>query len=81
MSFHIEYLTETTDEASVCHAFISKSVTLSAAEADAIAHADEARAKGAHGFQIRHVNAVDQVVAIADFRDVATQRGSESAPD
>ena len=69
MSYHIEYLTEITDEDSVVHAFVSASDTLDDAEADAEAHAEEAKAKGAQGFQIRHVNAVDQVVAIAEFGD------------
>ena len=67
MSYRIEYLTETTDEDSVVHAFQSEGDTLDAAAADAVAHAEEAIAKGAHGFQIRHLNAVDRVVAIADF--------------
>jgi len=69
MSFRIEYLTETTNEDSVCHAFMSKGATLQDAEEDAFDHAPEARAKGATGFQIRHLNAVDVVVAIANFND------------
>lgn len=69
MSYRIEYLTETTDEDSICHAFLSKGSTLDDAEAEAYSLANEARAKGATGFQIRHLNAVDVVVAIADFSD------------
>lgn len=71
MSYHIEYLTETTDEDSVVHAFVSKGLTLDAAAPDAELHAREAKAKGARGFQIRHVNAVDKVVAIGEFDDRA----------
>jgi hypothetical protein len=70
MSFRIEYLTETTEEESVCHAFMSKASTLEGAETDAVENADAAKARGAHGFQIRHLNAVDEVVAIADFSDL-----------
>ena len=69
MSYRIEYLTETTEEGSVCHAFMSQSATLADAEAEAFDHADPAKAKGATGFQIRHLNAVDKVVAIANFSD------------
>jgi hypothetical protein len=70
MSFRIEYLTETTEEESVCHAFMSTASTLQGAEDDAVDHADAAKAKGARGFQIRHLNAVDEVVTIADFNDL-----------
>jgi hypothetical protein len=70
MSYRIEYLTETTDEDSICYAFLSRGSTLDAAEAEAFSQAREARAKGATGFQIRHLNAVDVVVSIADFSDV-----------
>jgi hypothetical protein len=69
MSYRIEYLTETTDEESVCDAFQSHGATLEAAEAEAFSQEPQARAKGATGFQIRHLNAVDVVVAIADFSD------------
>lgn len=69
MSLRIEYLTDTTDETSVCHAFVSKSSILEDAEAEAIEKAGPAKEKGATGFQIRHLNAVDKVVAIADFTD------------
>lgn len=69
MHFRIEYLTETTREDSVCAAFMSDAKSIQAAELDAMAHADDAKAKGATGFQIRHLNAVDRVVAIADFAD------------
>jgi hypothetical protein len=69
MSYRIEYLTETTEEDSVVHSFMSQGSTLAAAEADALERAEEAREKGATGFQIRHLNAVDVVVAIADFSD------------
>jgi hypothetical protein len=67
MSFRIEYLKQTTREDSVCHAIISLGKTLEAAEKEAFAGADIAKQHGATGFQIRHLNAVDKVVAIADF--------------
>lgn len=67
MSYRVEYLTETTKEESVCYAFMSDSATLEAAEQDALAHSREAKAKGARGFQIRHLNAVDKVITVADF--------------
>jgi hypothetical protein len=73
MSYRIEYLTEITEEDSVCHAIVSAASTLEGVRAEALAHADAARAKGAHGFQIRHLNAIDQVVTIADFNDINTQ--------
>ena len=69
MSFRIEYLTEITNEDSVCHAVMSHGSTLDAAEAEAFAQASQAKAQGAIGFQIRHLNAVDRVVAIAEFDD------------
>lgn len=69
MSYRIEYLTETTDEDSICHAFLSKGSTLDDAQTEAFSQAKEARAKGATGFQIRHLNAVDVVVAIGEFSD------------
>ena len=69
MSYRIEYLTETTEEASVVDAFMSKGSTIEDAAADALARSGEAKEKGATGFQIRHLNAVDVVVAIADFPD------------
>ncbi len=68
MSFRIEYLKETTREDSVCHALVSVGKTLEAAEAEAFAGADLAKQRGATGFQIRHLNAVDKVVAIANFK-------------
>jgi hypothetical protein len=71
MSYRIEYLTETTEEDSVCHAFMSKASTLEDAATDALANSDDAKVKGARGFQIRHVNAVDEVVAITDFKDLS----------
>lgn len=67
MSFRIEYLKETAREDSVCHALVSRGTTLEAAEAEAFAGAGLAKEHGATGFQIRHLNAVDKVVAIADF--------------
>ena len=70
MSFRIEYLTDTTQEESVCHAGISRGSTLEDVENEAMAHADQAKAKGATGFQIRQMNAVDEVVAIGDFNPV-----------
>jgi hypothetical protein len=65
MSFRIEYLKETTREDSVCHALVSRGTTLEAAEAEAFAGADLAKQRGATGFQ--NLNAVDKVVAIAEF--------------
>ncbi|ANP45846.1 hypothetical protein [Candidatus Viadribacter manganicus] len=67
MSFRIEYLKETTCEDSVCHALVSHGKTLEAAEEEAFAGADLAKQRGATGFQIRHLNAVDKIVVIADF--------------
>jgi hypothetical protein len=69
MSYRIEYLTETTEEDSVCLAFISTSATLEGAEAEAFQGAPAAKERGAKGFQVRHLNAVDVVVAIAEFGD------------
>jgi hypothetical protein len=69
MSYRIEYLMETTREDSVCHAIDSVGHTLEAAEAEAFANAGKAKRRGATGFQIRHINAVDEVVAIANFKD------------
>jgi hypothetical protein len=68
MSFRIEYLKETTREDSVCHALVSRGKTLEAAEEEAFAGADLAKQRGATGFQIRHLNAVDKIVAIGDFK-------------
>jgi hypothetical protein len=69
MSYRIEYLTETTREDSVCHAINSVGDTLESAEAEAFANAGKAKRRGSTGFQIRHINAVDEVVAIANFKD------------
>lgn len=69
MSYRIEYLTETTEEDSVVGTFMSQGSTVEDAAADAVARSEEARAKGATGFQIRHLNAVDVIVAIAEFTD------------
>jgi hypothetical protein len=71
MSYRIEYLTETTREDSVCHAIDVASGTLDSVEAQAMAHSEAARQHGATGFQIRHVNAVDKVIAIVDFAEMA----------
>lgn len=79
MSYRIEYLTETTEEDSVCHAIVSAGSTLAAVEAEAFAKAEQAKAKGATGFQIRHLNAVDKVVAVADFRDDVLSEQNERA--
>ena len=68
MSYRIEYLTETTEENTVCHSVLSHGTDLESAEREAFAHAEVARQKfGATGFQIRHLNAVDEVVTIAEF--------------
>jgi hypothetical protein len=67
MSYRVEYLTETTDEDSVCAAFQSSSKTLADAQQDAFDQSAAAKAKGATGFQIRHLNAVDKVVSITNF--------------
>jgi hypothetical protein len=70
MSYRIEYLSETTDEGSVVHAEIATGRNLDDVEREAFSQADTAKARfGATGFQIRHLNAVDVVVAIADFAD------------
>jgi hypothetical protein len=69
MSYRIEYLTETTEEDSVCASFMSGGATLAAAEQDALDRSAPAKAKGATGFQIRHLNAVDKVVSIANFNE------------
>ncbi len=70
MSYRIEYLTETTDEGTVCHSMQSSGGDLDAVEREAFANADMAKDRyGATGFQIRHMNAVDKVVAIAEFDD------------
>jgi hypothetical protein len=69
MNFRIEYLTETTREDSVCHSIIAHGHTLDTVEAEAFAHADAAKAHGATGFQVRHLNAADKVVAIKNFSD------------
>lgn len=68
MSYRIEYMTETTEEDTVCHTVWSVSAHLNDAAAEAFAKADVAKQMlGATGFQIRHVNAVDKVVVIANF--------------
>lgn len=67
MSYRIEYLLETTDEGTVCHAVASNAADLDGAEREAFAHAEQARRLGDTGFQIRHVNAVDEVVSIGQF--------------
>jgi hypothetical protein len=68
MSYRIEYLTETTEDESVCHTLLSQSEDVEGAAAEAFAKAGLAKDLfGATGFQIRHLNAVDEVVAIANF--------------
>jgi len=68
MSYRIEYLKETTETDSVCHTLLSRSETLDEAAEEAFAKAGVAKSLfGATGFQIRHLNAVDEVVAIANF--------------
>ncbi|UPT61429.1 MAG: hypothetical protein M0D54_13465 [Hyphomonadaceae bacterium JAD_PAG50586_4] len=74
MSFGIEYLIETTQEDSVCHTFMAKASTLDAAQAEALTNAADAKIKGATGYQIRHLNAVDRVVSIENFSGSAVQR-------
>jgi hypothetical protein len=69
MGYRIEYLTETTDTESVCGAIESQGGDLQSAQSEGLAHAEQARQRGATGFQIRHVNAVDIVVAIVNFED------------
>lgn len=61
-------MTETTEENTVCHTLLTQSVTLQDAAAEAFDKADVAKELfGATGFQIRHLNAVDKIVAIANF--------------
>lgn len=67
MHYRIEYLTETTDADSVCAAFDAKTKDLETAKFEALAKSDKARTVGATGFQIRHVNAIDEVVSIVNF--------------
>lgn len=70
MSYRIEFLKEPTEEDSVCHAFMSREDDLLAVEREAFSYAEQAKEQyGAAGFQIRHLNAVDKVVAIASFDD------------
>lgn len=71
MSYRIEFLKETTDADSVCHAHIAHGSDLESVEREAFAEEDFAKTKGATGFQIRHLNAVDEVIAIANFADAA----------
>jgi hypothetical protein len=72
MSFRIEFLSETTDENSICLTMRAQGKTLEEVEREAFAQAESAKRQGATGFQIRHLNAVDVVVAIADFNDEQT---------
>lgn len=70
MSYRIEYMTETTEEDTVCHTLLAQSSKLEAAAAEAFEKADVAKELfGATGFQIRHMNAVDKIVVIANFDD------------
>jgi hypothetical protein len=68
VSYRIEYMTETTEENTVCHTLLTQSANLQGAAAEAFDKADVAKELfGATGFQIRHLNAVDKIVAIANF--------------
>jgi hypothetical protein len=49
-----------------------KGKTVEAVEKEAFANANSAMERGATGFQIQHLNGVDQVVAIAHFGDDTT---------
>lgn len=68
MSYRIEYLTETTEPATVCHTLLAHGDDLDDVEEEAFARSEVPRVLcGATGFQIRHMNAVDEVVAIVEF--------------
>lgn len=70
MSYRIEYMTETAQEDSVCHTLLAHSSKLDGAAAEAFEKADVAKDLfGATVFQIRHMNAVDKIVVIANFDD------------
>lgn len=63
--FRIEYLTETTQEHSVCHVVTAKSDTLREAGCTAFERFDHARrAFGAGGFQIRDMS-TEQALIVA----------------
>lgn len=67
MHYRIEYLTETTDADSICASFDANAKDLGAAEGEALENSGYAKTAGATGFQVRHVNAVDEIISIVNF--------------
>jgi hypothetical protein len=68
MRFRIEYLTETTEQNSVCHARAVKARNLTMVAFQAHAWSSKPREKfGAGGFQIRDLTDAGRIVAIETF--------------
>jgi hypothetical protein len=68
MRFRIEYLTETTEQNSVCHSRSLQEQNLILVQLQAHAWSASPRAKlGADGFQIRDLADNDRIVAIESF--------------
>ena len=67
MRYRVEYLTETTEEASVCHVTDAEGDLDSVEFMARVRGADAAVQYGASGFQIRDVANKDRIVALQTF--------------
>lgn len=69
MRYRVEYLTETTEEHSVCHVTDAEGDLSSVEFLARVRGADAAAQFGANGFQIRDVENHNQIVALQTFDD------------
>lgn len=69
MRYRVEYLTETTEESSVCHVTDAEGDLDSVEFMARVRGADAAAQFGASGFQIRDVANRNQIVALQTFDD------------
>lgn len=69
MRYRVEYLTETTEETSVCHVTDAEGNLDSVEFWARVRGADAAVQHGASGFQIRDVGNSNQIVALQTFDD------------
>ena len=67
MRYRVEYLTETTEEASVCHVTDAEGDLDSVEFMARVRGADAAVQYGANGFQIRDVANKDEIVVLQTF--------------
>jgi hypothetical protein len=67
MRYRVEYLTETTEEGSVCHVTDAEGDLDSVEFMARLRGADAAALFGASGFQIRDVDNRDRIVALQTF--------------